>query len=472
MPNEVNVVVRSTDKTDFDGAAKSADRLGGSFDKAGEAADTMEGRSQGLASTLTGTTDTMAGLGEVAKGNLYEGLVMTGQGAADLFEGLNYLVIPLAKTAAKMIASTAASVAHKTASIAASAAAKAMAAAQWLLNAAMSANPIGLVVIALVALVAGIVIAYKKSETFRDIVQKAMKAVAAAFGWVVDGFGKAWKALSGAWTRFTGWIGGWKTYITNRVSSLFSSIGSAFGTAWRTVSGAWSRFIGWIAGWPASIGRWLGIALFPFPFLFGKAWTALGGSWSRFIQWVGGWPASIGRWLVSMFFAVPNAFGKAWTTVSEAWGRFTKWVGGWKNALNFSGMFNGIWSAFRGVINAVIRGWNNLSFSLPSVDTKIPGIGRIGGWTIGTPNLPLLAKGGRAVRGGLAVVGERGAEVVDLPGGASVWPANRLGGQGVSIHLTLGSGSKFVKALMEDLRNQIRVEAGTGPGSVQKALGQ
>ncbi|MDF2804951.1 MAG: phage-like protein, partial [Anaerocolumna sp.] len=50
-------------------------------------------------------------------------------------------------------------------------------AAQWLLNAAMAANPIGLVVIALAALGAGLVIAYNKSETFRNMVNGAFNAV-------------------------------------------------------------------------------------------------------------------------------------------------------------------------------------------------------------------------------------------------------------------------------------------------------
>lgn len=54
----------------------------------------------------------------------------------------------------------------------ASAATKAYAAIQWLLNAALSANPIGIVVVAVAALVAGVVIAYRRSETFRDAVGK------------------------------------------------------------------------------------------------------------------------------------------------------------------------------------------------------------------------------------------------------------------------------------------------------------
>lgn len=43
-------------------------------------------------------------------------------------------------------------------------------AAQWLLNAALTANPIGLVIAAIALLVAGIVVAYKRSETFRNVI--------------------------------------------------------------------------------------------------------------------------------------------------------------------------------------------------------------------------------------------------------------------------------------------------------------
>lgn len=58
----------------------------------------------------------------------------------------------------------------------AEAATTAWAAAQWILNAAMSANPIGLIVIAVAALAAGIILAYRHSATFRAIVGGAFDA--------------------------------------------------------------------------------------------------------------------------------------------------------------------------------------------------------------------------------------------------------------------------------------------------------
>lgn len=54
---------------------------------------------------------------------------------------------------------------------------KLLAAAQWLLNIAMNANPIGLVVLAVAALVAGLVLAYKKIEPFRDLISDIVEKI-------------------------------------------------------------------------------------------------------------------------------------------------------------------------------------------------------------------------------------------------------------------------------------------------------
>ncbi len=81
---------------------------------------------------------------------------------------------------------TAASMAHRVGELAGAAARGVVTAAQWLLNAAMSANPIMLIVLAIAALVAGLVYAYQHSETFRAIVDRVWAAVKNAIGTVVD----------------------------------------------------------------------------------------------------------------------------------------------------------------------------------------------------------------------------------------------------------------------------------------------
>lgn len=70
----------------------------------------------------------------------------------------------------------------------ATAATSAWAGAQWVLNAALNANPISLIVIGIAALVGGLVLAYQHSETFRKIVQGAFGAVQTAVEAVIGFF--------------------------------------------------------------------------------------------------------------------------------------------------------------------------------------------------------------------------------------------------------------------------------------------
>jgi tape measure domain-containing protein len=102
---------------------------------------------------------------------------------------LTYKGYVAAATAIEVIhtaATTAMTAAHK----AAEAGATGLAVAQAGLNAVLKANPIGLVVAALAALAAGLVTAYKTSETFRNAVNSAFSAVKniaqSAIGTVVD----------------------------------------------------------------------------------------------------------------------------------------------------------------------------------------------------------------------------------------------------------------------------------------------
>jgi uncharacterized protein YoxC len=65
-------------------------------------------------------------------------------------------------------------------------------AAQWAFNTALSMNPIGLVVIAVAALVAGLVILYKKVDWVRDLLKqffKPLEKVMDGIGWLADKLG-------------------------------------------------------------------------------------------------------------------------------------------------------------------------------------------------------------------------------------------------------------------------------------------
>ncbi|KWX19721.1 hypothetical protein AFM11_34325 [Mycolicibacterium wolinskyi] len=114
--------------------------------------------------------------------------------------------------------------------------------AQWLLNAALTANPIGLVVVAVAALVAGIIYAYKHSETFRNIVQGAWQGIKTAASAVVSWFtDTAWPFLKQVWE---GIGAGWQWLVTtaqevgagirdrfNQVVDFFQGLPSAISNA-------------------------------------------------------------------------------------------------------------------------------------------------------------------------------------------------------------------------------------------------
>jgi hypothetical protein len=71
-------------------------------------------------------------------------------------------------------------------------------AAQWAFNAALTANPIGIVVVAIGALIAGLVILYNKSEKVRAVLAAMfgiLGNVGEAIGWVAEKIGLASKGL-------------------------------------------------------------------------------------------------------------------------------------------------------------------------------------------------------------------------------------------------------------------------------------
>lgn len=202
---------------------------------------------------------------------------------------------------------------------------KLVAIAQGALNAVMSANPIALLVLAIVALIAIFVLAWQHSETFRDIVRGAMDAVKNAVQAVFNWFKDNWPLLLAI---LTGPIG-------LAVLAIVKN--------WDTIKAA-------------------ALALKDF--------------------------------VVDKFNAVVDFFTGMPEKISKA----------------ASGMWDGIKNAFKSVINWIIRAWNGLEFGIPGFDPPGPGP-TFPGFTLGVPNIPLLAQGGPVLPGRPYIVGERQAEL-------------------------------------------------------------
>ncbi len=141
-----------------------------------------------------------------------------------------------------------------------SAATKVWTAVQWALNSSLLANPITWVVLALAGLVAGLVIAWKKSDTFRAIVISAWEAIKSAtvtaFGAVKDAVVKAFGFLKNIFLNFTGpglIIKHWDK-IKSVTGKVWSAIKSAVSAGINGVKGA----IGGLAALPGKVAGWFG----------------------------------------------------------------------------------------------------------------------------------------------------------------------------------------------------------------------
>lgn len=113
------------------------------------------------------------------------------------------------------------------------AATKAWTAAQWLFNAAMDANPITLVVIAIAALAAGIVYAYFHFQSVRDIIDATWQIMQQVADFVVNVFTGIWDGVSTAVSFVTGIF----TDFHGTVSSVYDFVVGFFTSLPETILG-------------------------------------------------------------------------------------------------------------------------------------------------------------------------------------------------------------------------------------------
>jgi phage-related protein len=192
-------------------------------------------------------------------------------------------------------------------------------AAVWLVNVAMAANPISLVVIGLVALGAALVIAYQHSETFRRIVDAAWSGIQA-------GAVAAWKILGPILSSIGRWVG---TFLVTAFHLWVAVVRAEFSAVQEIARALW-RVIGPIL---SAIVRWVGthlVAAFKLwwttsSVILTAVGTAVSTAWSKVIHptlraiydFVAvSLPAAFktGRdWMVARFNTVRDAVTNAWS---------------------------------------------------------------------------------------------------------------------------------------------------------------
>ncbi|MEU3203576.1 phage tail tape measure protein [Streptomyces cyaneofuscatus] len=232
---------------------------------------------------------------------------------------------------------------------------------------------------------------------------------------------------------------------------------------WDEIAAATARVWDWIVGKLGTAWQWIKDAV-------AAAWnwvvqkTTAAWNWivadvdeavddlMRIVNWIGAIPGKVAGWF----------------------GQVVSWIGGLPGKIRSaaSGMWDGISSSFRSMVNSLISGWNNLSFTIGGgsiMGVSIPSL------TLSTPNIPMLAEGGITTGATLAMIGEGAEQEAVLPlskldsllrSAAGPRRAGDGGGNTIRVVYDASGGTSALRTALQEI---VRIEAG---GDVQEAFGR
>jgi len=289
-----------------------------------------------------------------------------------------------------------------TTALAGMSAAEVVAAAKtWLLNAAMAANPIGLVIAAIAGLVAAFVVLWNKSDKFREfwinLWEKIKVSAAVVIEFIKIAFKNTWEAIKKVWDV----AGKYFETVWKAIKLVFSVVKNVltgnFSDAWNGIKAIWSLVSGWFNDNVVKpvrdffSGMWDNVKKGA-----SDAWNGITETFSHVADWF------------------HDKFSNAWQRVKDVFS-----TGG----QIFDGIKDGITNAFKSVVNAIIRGINRV-IAIPfnkinDVLSTLRDFEFLGKkWfegiisTFEVPSIPELARGGILKKGQVGLLEGNGAEAV------------------------------------------------------------
>lgn len=232
-------------------------------------------------------------------------------------------IASVAASTAAWVANTAALVASKAAMIATRVAMTAATAAQWLFNAALSANPIGIVITLITALVAGLVWFFTQTELGQQI-----------------------------WSAFMTWLGEAWANIVAVGTAIWEGLGTFFTDLWNGivsfVTGAWTGFTSWITSAINALSSW-----------WNGIWSGIGsfftGLWDGIVNLVVGYV----KWYVGTLMSIIGALASWWNGIWSGIGSF--FTGLWNRILNIaSSVIQSVRSVITNVVGGLASWWNGV----------------------------------------------------------------------------------------------------------------
>ena len=331
--------------------------------------------------------------------------------------------------------------------------------AQTAFNVAMAANPIGLIVLAIAAVVAGLVWFFTQTEIGKQIFGEFVKFVSGVFGNIVSVISTVASAIIVPFQNFLAFVSPIFNTLWQIVSSIFILIVALVATAiesiaqpfiwlfqnWQTVwnnicgfvSTIWNMIVGVVTAYIdtmnaiistivnaimtviSPIVNWINDNIIqPIANFFSGLWNGIVQGVTGFIQGIMNVISPITNWINSNIIQPVSRF------FSGLWNGIVQGVNGL--AAGIKTVFSSIVAIIKAPINAVIGGINSIFRSLNGVTVPswVPGLG---GAHPTFPMFPMLAKGGVVDSATMAIIGESGKEAVMPLENNTGWITNLAG---------------------------------------------
>ena len=245
---------------------------------------------------------------------------------------------------------------------------KALTVAQKAFSVALKANPIGLVIVAITALVTGFVLLYKHNKKFKAFVDGLAKSAGKFFSQIGKWIGSATKTIGKFFSNIGKWFGGVGKSIGDGAAAIgkwFSGLVKGFQKGWKSFTKFATKLLktfGKIV--LISMALPVGIAVTLMKPLVGplkkiindltkwvksvwapvqKAWT---NTWNAIAKWFSGILNSITKTWNSTMSAIGNTLSKSMDAISGAWSR------SWNGIANF---FADVWHKMVRTFEPIIK---------------------------------------------------------------------------------------------------------------------
>lgn len=231
--------------------------------------------------------------------------------------------------------------------------------AQRALNLVMKANPIGIVITLVTALVAAFIYLWNTSDEFRAFWINLWKKISDTTSKVVKSISKwfkdLWKDIKKAWSGTVDWFKNIWSKISDGFKKALSSVSKFFSNAWKSIKSAWSSVVSWFKRIGDNIANAFKNATKKVQNFFKDAWNNVKKVWNTVASWFKNVVTKIINTFKSVGTGISKFFKTALDNVKKVWGKVSTWFINIKNRI-----VNGFKSLPSSIKNLFVTAWNNV----------------------------------------------------------------------------------------------------------------